>query len=174
MLAAKIIGSILVIASSTGIGFFFGNELKYRIHDLKELRKMMVLLQGDIRYANTPLPEAISSIARRNTGILGNFFTMTSKRLYELSGKTFSQIWKESVQKEVICTSLSKKDKLQMMEFGESLGYLDKEMQMNTLELYIAQLTEEITELSKNVNEKTYLYNSLGIMSGIFVTIIMI
>jgi stage III sporulation protein AB len=71
-------------------------------------------------------------------------------------------------------TSLSKKDKLHLIGFGENLGYLDKEMQMNTFDLYISQLEEEITDLSKSVKEKAYLYNSLGIMAGIFITIIMI
>jgi stage III sporulation protein AB len=174
MLAAKVIGCVLVIVSSTGVGFFFGNELKYRILDMKELRKLMVLLRGDIRYANTPLPEAISSIARRNPGIFEPFFRFTSERLQELSGVTFLNIWKEAVQKQLSCTSLTKKDKLHLIEFGENLGYLDKEMQMNTLDLYITQLADEITELSNTVNEKAYLYNSLGIMSGIFISIIMV
>ena len=71
-------------------------------------------------------------------------------------------------------TSLSKRDKYQLIQFGENLGYLDKEMQMNTLDLFLAQMEEEIYELSKTVKEKTYLYNSLGIMAGIFISIIMI
>ena len=45
---------------------------------------------------------------------------------------------------------------------------------MNTLDLFLAQMEEEIYELSKTVKEKTYLYNSLGIMAGIFISIIMI
>lgn len=174
MTAIKIIGCILIIASSTGIGFYFSNEMRCRIEDLKELRKLIVLLRGDIRYASTPLPEAISSIARRNHGNYVGFFTSTSIKLQELSGLTFSDIWKEAVEKELTNTSLAKKDKLHLTQFGENLGYLDKEMQMNTLDLYIVQLEDEIAELSKMAKEKAYLYNSLGIMAGIFISIIML
>ena len=92
----------------------------------------------------------------------------------ELSGETFSQVWKEAVEKELCNTSLLKKDKLDLIQFGENLGYLDKEMQMNTLDLYISQIEDEIEDLSKNVKEKSYLFNSLGIMAGIFITIVMI
>ena len=63
---------------------------------------------------------------------------------------------------------------MQLIHFGENLGYLDKHMQMNTFELYLSQLDDEITELSRTVKGKAYLYNSLGIMAGIFITIIMI
>lgn len=170
----KIIGCILVIASSTGMGFFFSNEMKCRIDDLRELRKLIGLLRGDIRYANTPLPEAISSITRRHSGNYDTFFGFISSKLRELSGHTFSEIWKEGVEKQLADTSLSKKDKLHMIQFGENLGYLDKDMQMNTIDQYISQLEDEIKELSKTVKEKAYLCNTLGIMAGIFIIIIMI
>ncbi len=170
----KVIGCVLVIASSTGIGFYFSNEMKSRIEDLKELKKLIGLLKGDIRYANTPLPEAISVIARRYRGSFSKFFCYTSTRLQELSGQTFTEIWKTGVEKELVNTSLSKKDRAALISFGENLGYLDKEMQMNTFELYLSQLEEEIAELSAAVKERSYLYNSLGIMAGVFISIIMI
>ncbi len=170
----KIIGCILVIASSAGMGFYFSGELRNRTQDLKELKKLVGLLKGDIRYASTPLPEAIGAIARRHTGNYSRFLNDVSTKLQELSGQTFSDVWKAATEKELANTSLSKKDKLQLARFGENLGYLDKDMQMNTFELYLTQLEEEITELTKTAKEKTYLYNTLGIMAGIFITIIMI
>jgi stage III sporulation protein AB len=156
------------------MGFYCSNELKTRINDIKELRKLVVLLRGDIRYGNTPLPEAICAIARRHEGSLKGFFTKVAERLSEHSGNTFSQIWKEAVDKELNQTSLNKKDKSNLIQFGENLGYLDKEMQMNTLDLFLTQIEEEISELSKTAKEKSYLYNTLGIMAGIFISIILI
>ncbi|HWT77078.1 MAG TPA: stage III sporulation protein AB [Mobilitalea sp.] len=170
----KIIGCILVIISSAGMGFYFSSEMKCRIEDLKELKKLIGLLRGDIRYANTPLPEAINSIHRRHSGNFQPFFNQVSMKLNELSGVTFSEIWKTAVQTQLVNTSLTKKDKLHLAGFGENLGYLDKDMQMNTIDLYIAQLEDEIKDLSKTVKEKAYLLNTLGIMTGIFITIIMI
>jgi stage III sporulation protein AB len=174
MPVTKIIGCILVILSSAGMGFFFSNEMKCRIEDLRELKKLIVLLRGDIRYGNTPLPEAISAIARRHTGCFAAFFTKVSAKLNELSGLTFSDIWKEAAEKELMGTSLMKKDKLHLIQFGENLGYLDKDMQMNTLDLFITQLEDEIKEQAKSVKERAYLYNSIGIMAGIFISIVML
>lgn len=170
----KIVGCILVMASTTGIGFYFSTEMKSRIEDLRELRKLIGLLKGDIRYANTPLPEAISVLARRYKGSFCTFFQYVSTRLQELSGQTFAQIWKAAVEQELVNTSLIKKDKAQLISFGENLGYLDKDMQMNTFELYLTQLEDELAELAKTVKERAYLYNSLGIMAGVFISIIMI
>jgi stage III sporulation protein AB len=174
MQITKVVGCILIILSSTLMGFYCSNELKSRINDIKELRKLIVLLRGDIRYGNTPLPEAICSIARRHEGSFKSFLTKVSDRLSEHSGNTFSQVWKEAVETDLHQTSLNKKDKSSLIQFGDSLGYLDKEMQMNTLELFLTQLEDEITELSKTAKEKSYLYNTLGIMAGIFISIILI
>ena len=71
MQITKVIGCILIILSSTLMGFYCSNELKSRINDIKELRKLIILLRGDIRYGSTPLPEAINTIARRHESFKG-------------------------------------------------------------------------------------------------------
>jgi stage III sporulation protein AB len=60
------------------MGFYFSNEMKERIDDLKELRKLIGLLRGDIRYAATPLPEAISVLNKRHEGRFHHFWIMSA------------------------------------------------------------------------------------------------
>lgn len=170
----KILGCVLILASSAGMGMYFSGELKGRIRDLKELRRIITLLRGDIRYANSPLPEAVQALSVRHDGRYKKFLQTAAERLNEYEGVTFNDIWKEAANKGLENTSLSKKDLMNLTQFGENMGYLDKEMQLNTIDLYLSQIEEEIKELSKNVREKTYMYNTLGILGGIFLTIIML
>ncbi|BCK00533.1 stage III sporulation protein AB [Anaerocolumna chitinilytica] len=170
----KMLGCILILISSAGMGMYFSGELKGRIQDLKELRRILNLLRGDIRYANTPLPEAVQALTVRHDGKYRKFLQMVADKLNELGGVSFAAIWSESIGKGLENTSLSKKDLLNLVQFGENMGYLDKEMQLNTIDLYLTQIEEEIKELSKNVKEKTYMYNTLGILGGIFLTIVML
>lgn len=174
MLVIRIIGCVMIVTSTAGMGFFLSGELKNRIADLRELKKLIFLLRGDIRYANTPLPEAVQALSLRHDGKFKQFLAGIATRLIELGGVSFCTIWKEAVIKELESTSLSKKDLTNLGQLGENLGYLDKDMQINTLDLYISQIEEEINELSRNVKEKSYVYNSLGIMGGIFITLIML
>lgn len=174
MFYIKIIGCILIITSSAGMGLYFSSELKNRINDLKDLRKLIFLLRGDIRYANTPLPEAVQALSIRHDGKFKKFLSKIAERLNELGGVSFCTIWKEAVIKELEDTSLSKKDLKGLGQLGENLGYLDKDMQINTIDLYLSQVEEEIKDLSQSVKQKSYLYNSLGVMGGIFITIIML
>ncbi|WMJ87644.1 stage III sporulation protein AB [Anaerocolumna sp. MB42-C2] len=174
MIIIKVIGCILILTSSAGMGIYFSSELKNRIMDLRELKKIIFLLRGDIRYANTPLPEAVQALSYRHEGKYRTFLSVIADRLNELGGVSFCTIWKEAVVKELNNTSLSKKDLTSLGQFGENLGYLDKDMQINTIDLYISQIEDEIKELSHNVKQKSYLYNSLGVLGGIFITIIML
>lgn len=174
MIIIKVLGIILTISSSAAMGFYFSLEVRSRTEELKELKKIILTLRGDIRYTMTPLPEAINSLAKRQEGKFRPFLIKVEKELTSLGGLSFKDIWMNSVFEELKTTSLNKKDKLHLGQLGENLGYLDKEMQMNTIDLYISQLETEIEEANKTVKEKTHLYNCLGVMLGIFVTIIII
>lgn len=174
MLMLKILGAVLTIASSAAIGYYFSSNLKDRIDDLKELRKNMVVLRGDIRYAITPLPEAVGAIALRHQGNFARFFGTISEKLMKLEGVSFCEVWKQTVTEELVKTALTKQDKESLSKIGENLGYLDKEMQLNILDLYIEQLEIEIESASKVRGEKAKLYNTLGVMTGVFITIVML
>lgn len=174
MLITKIIGVILTISSSAAIGLYFSEEVKNRTEELKELKKIILSLRGDIRYALTPLPEAIDSIAMRHEGKFNQFLKRIADELMASGGITFQEIWKKSIDEELKITSLNKKDKAYLGQLGENLGYLDKEMQINTIDLYISQLEGEIEETNETMKEKTHLYNCLGVMLGIFISIVII
>lgn len=170
----KIIGSVLTISSMSAMGFYFSTILKTRLAELKELKKYIFILRGDIRYGGTPLPEAMDGLAGRSPGSFQHFFRIIADKLCDLNGETFGEVWKQGVEQDLKDTCLNKEDKMYLEKFGEHLGYLDKEMQINTIDLFITQLEAQIADLTGMVKEKTRLYNLLGIMAGVFVTIIMI
>ena len=174
MLTLKIIGCILVIGSCSGIGYYFSCELKARMEELVQLKKILMLLRGDIRYANTPLAEALNSISVRHNGDFQIFLRWVSEQLEQMQGKTLADIWKAGVEHKLKGVSLTKKDKESLIGFGTNLGYLDKDMQLSTIDLYVATIETEIEEGMRTLKEKTYLYNSLGVMGGIFITIVLI
>jgi len=174
MLILKIVGCVLVITSSAGMGFYFSCVLRARIEELGELKKIMLLLRGNIRYANTPLSEALAGIAARHNGAFRPFLQWVCEQMDQMHGITIAEIWKEGVEHHLKDSSLSKLDKEGLIGFGNNLGYLDKDMQLSTIDLYVAGLETEIEEAVRTVREKTYLYNSLGVMAGIFITIVLV
>lgn len=170
----KLTGCILVIGSSSAMGFLFASEIIKRLEDLKSAKTVALLLRGDIRYAHTALPEALENVCRRHKGRLSPFLKEVSKRLKQNEGESFSVIWNEAMETQLLKTALTKQDKVGLMQFGEQLGYLDKDMQLNHIDWYISMIEEDMKEINSDAKDKMRLYRSLGVLFGILVTILIV
>lgn len=169
----KGIGTFLILCASTGLGISYANQWKEHLRTAEELRKMLLLLKGEILYARSPLGEAFERVGKRCPGRLGEFFLNVAGEITEQNGEPFYTIWKNQVEKLGKDCALSGKDKQELSSFGEHLGYLDCDMQERTILLYLEQLDLTIDYLREHLREKSRLYTSLGIMGGLFLTIIM-
>ena len=86
--------------------------------------------------------------------------------------KKDKKLYKE-IKEQLKGTALTKEDKEEFARFGESLGYLDVEMQKNAMKLYLKELEQKIEYLQKEIPQKRKLYQSLGVMGGIFLLILL-
>ncbi len=170
----KILGAILVILSCTGMGMYYSGLVKGRVTDLKDMRKNITILRGNIKYANTTLPEAIGSLAHRNSDNFREFFASVEQDLLTSDGMSFVAIWDKEIKTHIINTYMNQQDREQLTHLGETLGYLDKEMQLKTIDLYIEQLEQDLEDAVHSLKEKTRLYNTLGVLSGLFLTVILL
>ena len=61
-----------------------------------------------------------------------------------------------------------------LINVGNSLGYLDLAQHISNLEFYLESVDEDITVLSEKYSDNCRMYMSLGVMAGLFLTIILI
>lgn len=170
----KIIGSICIITASTLMGFSYSGHLAGRITDLRLVHRLLLMLRGEVEYASSTFSEAFSSMRGRFEEPWKGFLTEVSVRLDSLEGQTFGTIWKEMVVLHLSDCDLTSKDIELLVQFGDQMGYLDKTMQLNTIDSYSNQISEEIKTLQSQLPVKCRLYNTLGIIGGIFLTIVIL
>ena len=84
------------------------------------------------------------------------------------------RIWKEQVDKQLKRTALAAADRQELCALGEHLGYLDAAMQLGTIKLYLEQLEIKLAQLNEENGKKKKLYQYLGVMGGILITIVML
>ena len=58
----KIAGSAAVLLACAGFGFFAASEVERREQQLRSLYASFLLIQGDIRYRKSSLPEAVITV----------------------------------------------------------------------------------------------------------------
>ena len=169
----KIIGACFLLPGCTGLGLWYAGNYRRHLEMAEQLRKMLFLLKGQILYANAPLEEAFRKVGEKSQGHLSDFFRAVADRIEMQEGEVFYDIWKEEVGRIRPEVPLDKKDRQELLAFGEHLGYLDRDMQERTILLYLEQLDLVIEDGRAHQKEKSRLYTSLGIMGGLFLVIIL-
>jgi stage III sporulation protein AB len=170
----KIIGMAMVIISTTAYGIILGRDIKARLKELKELKKIVFLMKGEIGFLHTPLLEALENVSFRCDEPFKEMLINFVKFGRESDRRPFSEIWEEGMNAGISKTHLSKEDKLLFMKFGNELGFSDIKTQQSAMDNFLNELDMSINQLEKIVPNKVKLYNSMGIMLGIVIAIIMI
>lgn len=170
----KFIGAVLVIISGTGIGFKASENLILQNVQLKKLKELLIILRGEIRYNNTVMSQALRNILKKSDKVFEKFLLYVADNLDKYQGKTVADIWNDGVDKELSKLMLSKKHIEKLKDLGNTLGFLDKEMQISYFNLMIEQLDTDIEDNNKRCRDNCKLYRTLGIMGGILVVLIIV
>ena len=170
----KITGACLILCSAAGIGASFSGELKRRVMELRILKQLVYMLQGEIRNARLPLPEAFCHVSVRLPVPVGTFLSETADELKKADGRTLGEVWKMEEAKHLKGLHLVRADLEQLESLGEVLGYLDAEMQLAAIRLYLEQLENSIAEAQEHMGSRQKLYQSLGIAGGVFLVILLL
>ena len=169
----KIIGSMIVVVASTGLGMYMSNICSLEIKQLKEFKKIIMHLKGEISYGNTSLPDAIKVIAKKEDGVFKDFLNGLDIELNTLQGVRFRCIWEKAVEDTLNKTCISLKNREMIKGLGRELGYMDKHTQLGCLDVFLYEIDEEIKDKMLAVKDKVRIYNVTGVLFGVFVVIIL-
>lgn len=169
----KIIGGIIICLSTYAMGLKKSALIEQRLSILDEFEKSLVLLKGEIKYAQESLPEAVSNVGQRTTGIVKQFYNTLLDGISDGIELEFRKIWDENVNKCFTSELVSAEDINVISQLGGQLGHLDIEMQIRALDLCLNKLKERKENAIKDINEKSKLYRTVGLASGALITLVM-
>lgn len=170
----KVLGGLLILSSCGLMGMAVGNKFALRPKDIRKFRASIQMLETEIIFGCTPLPQAFKNISAKVEEPLKMFYSTISEDL--LSGMSYSlnAAWSRETDRLVKSNCLNAADKELITEFGLVLGSSDREDQKKHFELFYVQLKqhEEIAEEARNKNER--MYKSLGLLSGLVIFILLV
>lgn len=159
-------GMLCILAGSTGIGLRMAGELDQRIEELQTLQKLMLALRGEIRYMHQPLPEAFARLSEHAPEPFRTFFGHTAEELRLRRGTTAEEIWKRNLKEDLGGLHLGRPEMEEFGQLGSMLGYLDVEMQIDTLDHYLEQLKVSSAQAADRAKSRRRLYQYLGVLGG--------
>ena len=161
-------GSILIIVACSGIGFSKSRELKKHLQELEEVKKLFYLLKSELQYTKAPFPEVFEKLSKKLDEPYSRWLKKLSIELHDRTNGTFEEIWYRSVEENLKISHL-KEDELQdLKNIGKNLEY------MKSLDMYIEQLEYKIANTRESNRSKRKLCQSMGIMGGIFLVILLL
>ena len=164
----KWIGSILVIAAAGGIGFSKSKELQRHLDELEELKKLFYLLRSEMQYTKAPFTEIFNKIGQKSVQPYKSWLLNLGKRLHKKGTGTFWEIWCISIKEDLGNCCLKLDELEELTNIGKNLGY------MESFDLYIEQLEYKIRNERVAYQSKKKLCQSMGIMGGVFLVILLL
>jgi len=166
------LGCALVLLSSCVLGIYYSFKIEYRMSDLLEMKKALVLLVSEIEFVSAPLAEAMASISSKVDKPIDKILYDFSDNLGKLN-LSAGEVWKRSLEDNIKSTFFEKEDIESFVSFGKTLGYLDRKQQNNNIEITVRYIDAKISELVEKSEKNKKMYKSLGLFGGMVIMVIL-
>lgn len=170
----KIIGILLILISSTVIGFMYGETMKNRVKELNEIQRGVLILKNEINFMHSLLPDALMRVSEKCTGSVSKIFKDASHILMTNEEIDVHASFKKSVDLNKSILNLNKEDISIFLDLSKSLGELDVEGHNDMFNLVSDNLDKAIVGAENNLDKNIKMYRYLGFSFGAMIAIILI
>jgi stage III sporulation protein AB len=170
----KILGLLLIVGSSTIIGFIYGDGMKKRVKELNELQRGVCILKNEINFIHSLLPEALVKVSEKCTGSISKVFRTTSEMLLKNEEVDVYESFRKSIQINRATLSLTNEDLSIFLDLCKSLGEMDVQGHNDMFGLVTENLNKAINGAEVNLEKNIKMYRYLGFSFGAMVAIILI
>lgn len=164
----------MVFMGCTIYGFRYASILSKRVNELRDLEKAVMILENEITYTYTEVPEAFLKISNEIESNLCLVFRKAHKNLISnMYGDVFEAI-DEALKHEEDNLDLNKKDKNILLQLCKSLGQWDVQAHKNIFKLSMKNINDQIEEAAKKEKTEGKLIRTLGISLGAIICILLL
>lgn len=170
----KIIMIITIFSIFTLVGYIYGESFRKRFMNLQECYKIILLLQNEVVFNTTPLPEALFDVAKKSKEPFNELISNASNELlYGEIGNVFVA-FKKNYKLYEENLYLNKSDKDVLSDFLRSLGDSGVYGQEKIFNLVLGNLKLNIKEAGEESKKNTKLYRYLGMCFGAMIAIFLL
>ena len=169
----KLLGSLIVISSTTIMGFVYSRVYGQRVRQLRDMQYALNMLESEIVYNSTPLTSALCTVAGKCSSV-GKLFNTIADILKSKKCETISDAFNMAIDINKNELYFEDEETALINSFLQSIGSSDLENQKKNFNITVKKLEsfEKTAEESKSKNEKLYKY--LGLSAGVLIVIILV
>lgn len=162
----KLSGAILIIGTSTLMGFLMAERLNERSRMLRLLIRLLNIIKTEIGYHSGLLAEVFQKAARLiNDPQVALALRKIAENIGFGSDYNITELWKEFLNDQGL-NSLSQEDRGVLEELGAYLGSTDREDQMTRIEGACLRLQLNLEAADSEKAKRVRLYRYFGFAAG--------
>ena len=158
----------MILASSCGIGFANSKELTQHLQELEEIEKLFCMLKSELNYTRAPFEEVFFKMSQKINEPYKEWLLNLSESLKKKTRGNFYEIWKISIVENFKQSTLKQDEIEDIKSLGKNLDYID------SISLYLDQLEYKIQHTREEYRLKRKLCQSMGIIGGLFLVILLL
>lgn len=170
----KLLGSSLIVLATTTFGWLVAANYARRPVELRLCVAGLELLETQIGYAATPLPEALPRVAAALRPPIARLFSLTARALGSGRGLTAGEAWEAALERVWPRTALTDSDRDLLVALGPHLGASDREDQVKHLALARQRLSAACAEAESLAAREGRLWRNLGALAGLAIALVLI
>ncbi|MDQ7095779.1 stage III sporulation protein AB [Desulfosporosinus sp. PR] len=167
-----VLGCIALIAGCGSMGLWLAQRIRRRPEELRGCLVALTLLDTEIVWGSTPLPEAFCVLKERTDVPWQGFFSELQKRLER--GEPAGEAWNNEISLQSSRFCLKQEDWRVIRDIGKGLGRSDGQEQHKQLELVLRQLTMLKDQVGIWSEKQAKMWSYLGFLCGIAGVLILI
>lgn len=173
-LIVKLVGSVLVVAAGGGLGLLVVSNLVARPRQLRDFQSALQMLETEIQYAASPLPEAMDRVGRAVGAPVGMVLERAASYLTTGGGLVAADGWELALREARGTAALTREDIDILLAFGAFLGRSDREDQVKHLRLARERLHRQELKAEEDRMRNERLWRYLGFLGALALVVVLL
>lgn len=170
----KVVGAATLFLACGLFGLNAAAGYLRRPVELRAIRSALTMLETEIVYGATALPEAFRRVGGRSDQAAAPLFSLAANEIEAMTGITAREAWEKALNQYYPKTSLTKQDLSVLTDLGASLGISDRADQMRHLRLAAEQIGNCTAAAEAEAAKSARLWSYLGFLGGLCMVLILI
>ncbi len=166
------LGALLVVGGTAVLGFLAAARLGSRVRTLRAVLAALALMERELSFSLTPMPELLERLADRTPPPLSALFVRCRAGLDRLGEQDLGQIWAGALEE--VPLGLEREELTLLAGLGAVLGRYDGEGQRAALARVREELAPILAQAEENRLKTGRMYGVLGLTAGAFLVILLL
>ncbi|MCM1135892.1 MAG: stage III sporulation protein AB [Clostridium sp.] len=169
----RLAGCVLVISGCIGFAGSICRDVTERLLLMKRIRNIYENLKYYIAYQKAAIPEALFHLSQKEEGTFAEAFEAVYREVYEKGGN-FPCSWRFYMERLLEEKPLTANEKKLFYDFPACLGFMEENAQAAALDELLREVNQCVEELEKEKKNKNKVVMSLGVASGVLLSILLL